>query len=338
MRDVGRHKSKNNRHLPKYVSLYHGAYYYRGPASKWKWLHLARNFADAMQAFGALYRETSFDTMADVCDKYEQTVMPAKAEATQASNRFELANIRKVFSRQRPPDVEPVDCYSFRDAIAAKHGVVQANNHLALLKHLFVKAIEWGATKTHPARDVRKIPVAPRTRLPQPHEVAMVRRHALPMIQHAMTLAELTSMDRAGVLALERKHCQEDGIHHTRPKTKRRAARAVIIEWSDELRAVVDAAKKLKPVFRQHIIATRSGKRFSASGFSTAWQRAMVAAEKEAKRDGVEFERFHFHDLRALSITETPNLVEASERAGHSSTEITQRVYRRKPARVRPLR
>jgi integrase len=336
MRRVGRTRTQTT--LPKYVIKYHGAYYYRGPATQWKRLNLGRDFADAMTKFGSLYREAGLGTMADVFDKYEQTVVPSKADATQASNRFELGNLRKVFAKMRPTDVEPVDCYAFRDAIAAKHGVVQANNHLALLKHVFVKAIEWGATKTHPARDVRKIPVAPRTRLPQRHEVEMVRRHALPMIQHAMTLAELTSMDRAGVLALERKHCQEDGIHHVRPKTKRRAARAVIIEWSDELRAVVDAAKKLKPVFRQHIIATRSGKRFTPSGFSTAWQRAMVAAENEAKRDGVEFERFHFHDLRALSITETASLVEASERAGHSSTEITQRVYRRKPARVRPLR
>ena len=335
---VGRHKSKNNRHLPKYVSRYHGAFYYRGPASGWKRLHLGADFADAMCRFGELYREGGLATMAEVFDKYEQTVVPGKAEATQVSNRFELGNLRKVFARQNPPDVEPVDCYAFRDAMAVKHGVTQANNHLALLKHVFVKAIGWGATKTHPARDVRKIPVAPRTRLPQPHEVELVRRHALSMLQCAMDLAELTSMDRAGIIALERKHCRDDGIYHERPKTKRRGARAVIIEWSDELRAVVDRAKKIKPVFRQRIIATRSGKPFSPSGFSTAWQRAMVAAEKEAKRDGIEFERFHFHDLRALSITETPSLEEASERAGHSSTEITKRIYRRKPARVRPLR
>lgn len=336
LRRVGRTRTQTT--LPKYVIRYHGSFYYRGPATAWKRLNLGRDFADAMATFGGLYRERGLGTMADVFDKYEQTVVPSKAEATQTSNRFELGNLRKVFAKMRAPDVEPVDCYAFRDAIAAKHGVTQANNHLALLKHVFVKAIEWGATKTHPARDVRKIPVAPRTRLPQRHEVELVHRHALPMLQCAMEIAELTSMDRAGILGLQRQHLRDDGIYHERPKTKRRGARAVIIEWSDELRAVVDRAKRIKPVFRQHIIATRSGKPFTPSGFSTAWQRAMVAAEKEAKRDGIEFERFHFHDIRALSITETPSLVEASERAGHSSTEITQRVYRRKPARVRPLR
>ena len=51
MRRVGRHKSKNNRHLPKYVSRYHGAFYYRGPASGWKRLHLGADFADAMRRF-----------------------------------------------------------------------------------------------------------------------------------------------------------------------------------------------------------------------------------------------------------------------------------------------
>jgi integrase len=336
---VGRTRKKNT-HLPKYVILYHGAYYYRGPATAWKRKHLGRVYADAMAEYGNLFRETGFDTMGDVFDKYALTVIPQKAPATQKSNELELQRLRLVFGRMRPVDVEPVECYAFRDKVATKSGVVQANNTLALLKHVFTKAIEWGATKVNPARDVRKIPVPARTRLPQRHELDLVYQHAPPVVQCAMTLAELTSMDRGGVLSLLMKHCrfEDPGIQHTRPKTRRRAARTVIIEWTDELRAVVKRAKALKPIFRQHLIATRSGKPMTPSGFSTLWQRAMVAAEKQAKEDGIEFERFHFHDIRAFSITETESLEEASQRAGHTSTEITQRVYRRKAARVKPLR
>lgn len=337
MRGVGRLR-KTNKHLPKYVTLYHGAFYYRGPATDWKRIRLGRVYADAMAAYGNLFRDDGFAVMADVLDRYLATVVPQKAEATQASNLIELARCRKVFGHQRPADVTPVECYAFRDRVAEQSGVVQANNTLAVLKHVFTKAIEWGAVQTNPARDVRKIPIQSRTRLPTRAEFELVYRHAPPMLQCAMDLAELTSMDRGSIIKLDRAACGEDGITYTRPKTKRRAPRPIIIEWSAELRAVVKRAKAIRPEFRQAIIATRSGEPFTPSGFSTIWQRAMVAAEATAKAEGLEFARFHFHDIRALSITETEDLVEASQRAGHSSTEITQRVYRRKPARVKPLR
>lgn len=337
MRDVGRLR-KTNKHLPKYVTLYHGAFYYRGPATDWKRRHLGAVYADAMREYGSLFRDDGLATMGDVLDRYLATVVPQKAEATQASNRIEITRCKKVFGQQRPDDVTPVECYGFRDRVAEQSGIVQANNTLALLKHVFTKAIEWGAVEANPARDVRKIPVQPRTRLPTRAEFELVYSLAPPMLQCAMDLAELTSMDRGSILALERSACGEDGITYMRPKTKRRAPRAILIEWSAELRAVVKRAKSIRPEFRQAIIATRSGEQFTPSGFSTVWQRTMVAAEDAAKAAGLEFSRFHFHDIRAMSITESEDLVEASQRAGHSSTEITQRVYRRKPARVKPLR
>lgn len=331
LRSVGRTRTQKT--LPKYVIRYHGAYYYRGPATGWKRINLGRDFAEAMAKFGSLYRETGMTSMGDVFDKYAQTIVPQKAEATQASNTFELANARKVFGTMLPTDVEPVDVYAFRDAIAAKHGVVQANNHLALLKHVFVKAIEWGATKVHPARDVRKIPVQARTRDVSDEDFAIVYAVATETLQVAMDLVLLTGMSRGDVLDLTRAQCLEDGIHYTRRKTIRKAPRKIIVTWTPELEAVIARAKKLKPEFRHHIVATRSGKPFTPSGFSTLWQRTMVAAVEA----GLE-ERFHFHDLRAKSATDTVDLMEASERLGHSSPEITKRVYRRKATRVKPLR
>ncbi len=49
-------------------------------------------------------------------------------------------------------------------------------------------------------------------------------------------------------------------------------------------------------------------------------------------------ERFQESDLRAKVASDSDSLVEASERLGHADTSITQRVYRRKPVRIQPLR
>ena len=48
-------------------------------------------------------------------------------------------------------------------------------------------------------------------------------------------------------------------------------------------------------------------------------------------------ERFRFHDLRAKSASDD-TLEAATQRLGHMDAKFTERVYRRKPRRVKPLR
>lgn len=329
---VGRQRTKN-KHLPKYMTLYHGSYFYRGPGTDWKRVNLGRDYADALGRYGDFFRETGLQLFSDVCDRYQQLVVPRKAPRTQIDDLAHLDPIRKVFGKMRPRSIRPVHIYRFRDKCADKHGIVQANLILALLKHIFTKAIEWEAVEINPAKEVRKIPRADRDRYVEGWEFELVYNLAPDCLQIAMDIALLTGMDRGDIIGLERDQCKEDGIHYTRSKTLHKRPKKIVIEWSEELRAVVARAKKLPPQFRRHIVATRSGKPFSASGFSTMWQRTMI----KAAQNGLD-ERFHFHDLRALNATEEKDLVTASERLGHSSTEITKRVYRRKPVRVKPLR
>ena len=327
---MGRHR-KHNKHLPRGVTLEWGAYFYRGADRKR--VHLGRSFAEAMAKYGEMLGESPLSMFGDVLDRYLRSEVPKKAPATQRDNVHEMKSIRAVFGRMTPARIEPVHVYEFRDKLATKSGPTQANLHLALLKHIFVKAIEWGAIKTHPARDVRKIPVIARDRYVEDWEFSLVYGLAPETLQVAMDLAVLTGLRRGDLLALTRSQVRDDGIHVTLAKSVRRSPKKIIIEWSDELRAVIARAKKIKPQVRQYIVATKSGKPFTASGFSTAWDRAMTKAEKA----GLE-SRFHFHDLRAKSATDDADIMASSERLGHSSPEITKRVYRRKPTKVRPLR
>jgi integrase len=142
-------------------------------------------------------------------------------------------------------------------------------------------------------------------------------------------LAVLTGLRRGDLLALTRSQLKDDGIHVQTSKTGKK----LIIEWNDELRDVVSRAKRLKPQVRKNVIATRGGKQFTGNGFQSTWQRAMKKATMEEKLE----QRFTFNDLRSKSASDSSDLLEASERLGHSSVDLTRRVYRRKPARVRAL-
>jgi integrase len=197
-----------------------------------------------------------------------------------------------------------------------------------LLKHIFTKAVEWGAIDANPARDVRKFSIPRRRRYVTDSEFEAVYAVAQPMVRVAMRLAVLTGLRRGDILSLTRTHLTDEGIRVETAKT----GKVLVIQWSDELLGVVEKAKKLPPHVRQHLVANTRGKPYTADGFSTQWDRTMAKALKNGLT-----ERFHFHDLRAKSASDD-DLQTASNRLGHGNVSTTERYYRRAPEKVRPLR
>jgi integrase len=219
--------------------------------------------------------------------------------------------------------------YAYRHKREQTGHLTTVNHELETLKHVFTMAIEWGVLDTNPARDVRKFPKKKRTRYVTDDDFAAVYDLASPMIQAAMDLAVLTGLRRGDLLSLTREDLTDEGILIATSKTDK----GLVIEWSDELRRVVERCKKLRPHVRQQLIANGRGKQYTGTGFGTNWRRAVDRAIKA----GTLQERFSFHDLRAKSASDD-TLQAASERLGHSETGTTERYYRRRPARVKPLR
>lgn len=74
----------------------------------------------------------------------------------------------------------------------------------------------------------------------------------------------------------------------------------------------------------------RHGKAVSETGFNSMWQWAARAA-------GFGKHEFHFHDIKAKSVSDSPDEIDAMNRGGHTDLRTTRRVYRRKPIEVIPL-
>jgi integrase len=64
------------------------------------------------------------------------------------------------------------------------------------------------------------------------------------------------------------------------------------------------------------------------------WQRFMGRLIKDTKIT----ERFTEHDLGAKRASDAETLGRAQQLLGHADSKITERVYRRKPEIIRPLR
>ena len=86
------------------------------------------------------------------------------------------------------------------------------------------------------------------------------------------------------------------------------------------------------PVRGVHLFCTRRGSPYTVSGFSSIWQRKMVSAIEK----GVLAERFTDQDIRRKAGSDT-DLDHATKLLAHSDSKVTQRHYRAKPERVKPL-
>jgi len=60
-------------------------------------------------------------------------------------------------------------------------------------------------------------------------------------------------------------------------------------------------------------------------------------AQRRGCAAGFGKHEFHFHDIKAKSVSDSPDEVDATNRGGHIDPRTTRRVYRRKPTVVTPL-
>jgi integrase len=158
-------------------------------------------------------------------------------------------------------------------------------------------------------------------------QVELVRAMASERVKVAIDLAVSTGQRRGDLLSLTRSQLTDDGILFRQSKT----GAEVLIEWSDDLRSIVERAKRLTPqIPADYLIRTQHGKPYTAFGFSAIWQRLMMKHVKAGGR------RFSFQDLRAVSADGASTVEEAQARLGHTSSATTQRHYYHTITRAKP--
>jgi len=285
-------------------------------------------------------------TISQLLDRYALEVIPTKAPKTQTGNTSALAKLRAVFGRLPLTSFMPRLVYEYVDRRGAK---IAAHREIEVLSHAFTKAVEWGYIDRHPFKgEVRLEGESPRTRYVEDWEVVEAlalrprrKTGSVLAVQAYIRLKLLTGMRRGDLLRLRpAQDCKDDGIHVQPHKTSRTTGKRLVIEWSAELRAAVAMALAARPVdIAPHLFCTRRGECYvnadgSANGWKSMWGRFMDRLLAETKVS----ERFTEHDLRAKCASDAGSLEHARALLAHADARTTERVYRRKPERVKPLR
>jgi integrase len=310
--------------------LAYGTYWFRPKDSKP--VKLGRDLADALTRYASIIgAQWTGRTLGDVIDRYRLEVLQLKrSERTREDEGKALDRLKAVFGHVLPDSLRAQALYKYMDTRRSKEGKpvpVAARHEVVLLGHVFSKAIRWGVAHSNPVRGMDFGARAGKRRQVTLDEVEAVKALAGERLAVAIDLAVSTGQRRGDLLTLRRDQLTNEGIVFKQSKT----GAGVLIEWSEDLRAIVDRAKQLAPqVPGDYLIRTRRGKPYSAEGFSAIWQRAMT---KHVAAGG---QRFSFHDLRSVSADGAATAEEAQARLGHASVATTKRHYLRGVTRAKP--
>ncbi len=322
-------KRKKDHGLPRRVYLRSGTYWFVDYTGKWH--KLGRSFREAMTTWAAIADEDSpVRTMNDLIDRYMKEVAPTKAPATHHDNQKQAKLLKAAFGKLRPATITTRAVYQYMD-IRGKKSQTRANRDLALLSHIFTKAIRWGVVDKNPCKGVERFKEKPRDRYITDDEYLAFRNIAGDTIAAYMDFKFLSGLRQSDILKMRLDQLRDEGIHVKISKTGKR----IVIQWTDALRDAINAIKQLRRrVGSVYLFSTRKGQPYTPSGFASIWQRRM----KKAIETGVLKERFTEHDLRAKTASDT-DLTHAAELLAHGDAKITNRHYRqRKAAVVMPLK
>jgi integrase len=355
-----RRRTKENRGLPARWRQYHGAYYYQvppGQESQWdgrKQFRLGATLGEAATEWAKRMSaaERPVTHVRELLERYALEVIPTKAVATQAGDNASVVSLRKVFGDMRLVDIEPQHIYKYADTRVDKSGKKSpsmARHEIGVFKHAFTKAVEWGLIPKHPFKgEVRLKGAKPRTRYIEDWEViealalTPIRKSgSVVMIQAYVRIKLLIGIRRGDLLRLRMSDISDAGIKVTPRKTAGTTGLTRTYQWTPELKVAVDMAIAARSLdIAPWLFCTRKGEGYfdeetgRPEGWNSMWQRFMTRLLQDTKIK----ERFTEHDLRAKCASDAETLGRAQQLLGHADSKITERVYRRKPEVVRPLR
>ncbi|MGL4233205.1 MAG: tyrosine-type recombinase/integrase [Casimicrobium sp.] len=235
---------------------------------------------------------------------------------------------------------------------------VIANREIKLLAQIFDDADRlWSETNFNPARELRFNPERSRTHYADDNQYTKVRSAAPPILQCMMDTQlatgarpdmirqlNLTDVTHDTLFVLPNKLRAAD-MPRT-PEERRRLQKPYKLRNEDgtlnDLGRTIERALSLRKTqpgsnnvhllpSQQPLFLNNKGERWTKYGHRSAWDRA-------CEKQGIDPKTFHKHDIKAKMVSDSETIELAQERAGHTDSAITRKVYKRTQKPVIPGR
>lgn len=316
---------KHNKHLPRGMLHRHGAYYL---VVNGKWNRLASEYGPALIRYAELVGNTpTVVTVADAVSHYLESSAARLRPATLEGYRNGARRLAAVFGRMALSDLTAAHVYRY----LVEHGTVQANRDRALLSAAYSHARRIGAfIGDDPTKRLQfRNPEIPRQRYVTDAEFAALIAAAPPRLGVILRFVYTTGMRIGDALAMPVDAITSDGIAYQQRKTGAR----LLIEITPDLRALLeDIARTFRRFGRRHLFESRPTRArtagpYTVSGLRANFRRALAKAG---------LPHMTLHDLRRKAGSDIEG-EHATRLLGHRDAKVTQRHYRAKPERVKPV-
>ena len=267
-----------------------------------------------------------------------------KADSTLNENeKYEAPRLINVFGKTKPGAIKPVHIYKYLDLRAAAGAPAKANKEIALLSAVLEFGRRKGMLETNPCRDIKYNKTRPDTRYVNPAELELVMRVARERggmyLVNALCLraAYLTVSRPDEMRKITRQAIGAQGLEMAIGKRKKgHAVRHKLIEWSSDLRAVIDEALSLQRTTSLYVFGNSDGQPYTVSGFNTNLRRLMAHCQKKADDEGMAFTRFTLKDMRPAAVTDRVDQGDdaITNATGHSSDRMVKQVYDRRKTKT----
>ena len=301
---------KTDRHLPSSVYLRHGAYYL---VQKGKWIRLGKTLKEALSEYAKRKEPEDSELMPALMARWLNQIKIAPS--TMRTYRLGVKKLSKILAEFRPRDV------TARDIMTILHHHKETPAMANQLRAVLVGSLEYAFVEQlvdrNVARDTKSLKQVKRDRYLTDQEYRVIYEQASPTLKAIMDIAYITGQRVGDVLKITYADLTETGISVIQQKTKKR----MTVEWSDELRAAVESAKKLHQCVKAFsLFHTHKGTAFTYWNFRQHWVRAI---------EGTGIENIHFHDIRAKAGTDAKSQgLDSQTLLGHES-ERTHKIYLR---------
>lgn len=268
--------------------------------------------------------------IAELLDKYHREVVPKLGERTQYDYAWHIARLKKHFGHIDVKALRPQDVGQFLDHPTGK---ISRNRTIAVLSACYTKAVgRWWLADVNPCLKVERNETHARTRYITDAEFEVMRSLSPDRIRTIMEAALLTGQRQGDLLDLRWSQCGPDGVFFQQGKTGKK----LIVDLTPALKEVLVRARRQHPWWSpcEFVFRNTDSTRYTSEGFRANWQRYM----RIALQRGLLKLRYTFHDIRAKCVSDTKDLQDAMNRAGHTSMAMTRGVYDRAARRVPALR
>jgi integrase len=311
--------------LPKRVYQKHGAVYYVDFENKWHRLGGEWD-SRAEKAHAALAAGKPIGgSVAELLDRYLTAKREKFSPRHNADRQQDGAMLKRFFGKMQATAVQRKHVATYlqiREDNDGNAAPIRANREISLLSAAYNYATEL---EHNPCLNVPRNAENVRERYVEHWERTKFGKTCCPKWLRAFLLLKyLTGLRQGDMLKLDTTCETAKGLAVEIGKSQRR--KVMEFQWTWALRSVVQHI---------HMLKSSADTRYfplSASGFKSAWRRAM--AQWKAAGNAPFWE----HDIRAKTASDSRTLAEASERLGHDRTSTTKRHYRRGVQRVAPLR